>query len=84
MPCDKRAPGSGCGARDGENRLHAIFGAGTRCVATHPSDLAVALLALDAALRLQAPEGERVVPIDDFFLCRATRRSAIRRSDRAS
>jgi xanthine dehydrogenase YagS FAD-binding subunit len=68
MPCDKRAPGSGCGARDGENRLHAIFGAGTRCVATHPSDLAVALLALNAALRLQAPEGERVVPVDDFFL----------------
>jgi xanthine dehydrogenase YagS FAD-binding subunit len=68
LPCNKRRPGSGCGARDGENRLHAIFGASDRCVATHPSDLAVALVALDASIRLRGEGGERAVPVEDFFL----------------
>jgi xanthine dehydrogenase YagS FAD-binding subunit len=68
LPCNKRRPGSGCGALKGENRLHAIFGASEHCVATHPSDLAVALVALDAAIRLRGPRGERTMPVEDFFL----------------
>jgi xanthine dehydrogenase YagS FAD-binding subunit len=68
FPCNKRAPGSGCGAIEGENRLHAIFGASSRCVATHPSDLAVALVALGASVRLRGPNGDRRVAVEDFFL----------------
>ena len=68
MPCNKRAPGSGCPAIAGENRPHAIFGGSAHCVATHASDLAVALTALDASLRLAAPGGARLVPIADFYL----------------
>jgi xanthine dehydrogenase YagS FAD-binding subunit len=68
LPCNKRQPGSGCGARDGENRLHAIFGASAHCAATHASDLAVALVALDAVVRLRGGGGERTLPIEDFFL----------------
>jgi xanthine dehydrogenase YagS FAD-binding subunit len=55
--CNKRNPGSGCAAIDGENRMHAIVGGSDACVATHPSDLAVALVALDAVVRLRSPEG---------------------------
>lgn len=62
LPCNKRAPGSGCGARTGENRGHAIFGASNACVATHPSDLAVALAALDAELELTSAGGTRRLP----------------------
>jgi xanthine dehydrogenase YagS FAD-binding subunit len=65
FPCNKRAPGSGCSALLGENRLHAILGASDACVATHPSDLAVALVALGASVRLS---GDRRVPVEDFFL----------------
>src|SRR5579864_405188 len=54
LPCNKRDPGSGCGAREGENRGHAIFGGSQYCVATHPSDLAVALVALDSRVRLRS------------------------------
>jgi xanthine dehydrogenase YagS FAD-binding subunit len=68
LPCNKRRPGSGCGARDGENRPHAIFGASEHCVATHPSDLAVALVALDASVRLRGAGGERAMPVEDFFV----------------
>jgi xanthine dehydrogenase YagS FAD-binding subunit len=68
LPCNKRQPGTGCGAREGENRLHAIFGASAQCAATHASDLAVALVALDASIRLRNATGERVLPSDDFFL----------------
>jgi xanthine dehydrogenase YagS FAD-binding subunit len=68
LPCNKRQPGSGCGARDGENRLHAIFGASAHCAATHPSDLAVALVAMDAIVRLRGPGGERALAVEDFFL----------------
>jgi xanthine dehydrogenase YagS FAD-binding subunit len=66
--CNKRAPGSGCSAIEGENRQHAILGASSACAATHPSDLAVALVALGASLRLQGPSGERAVAVEDFFL----------------
>lgn len=65
--CDKRLPGSGCAARDGFNREHALFGAGESCVAVHPSDMAVALAILDAQVHVDGPAGSRVVPIDGFF-----------------
>ncbi len=66
MPCNKRDPGSGCGAREGLNRTQAIFGWSEKCVAVHPSDMAVALAALDASVRVQGPGGERVIPFADF------------------
>jgi xanthine dehydrogenase YagS FAD-binding subunit len=66
MPCNKRAPGTGCSALEGDNRLHAIFGGSEHCVATHPSDLAVALVALDAVVLVQGPAGGRRIPIRDF------------------
>lgn len=62
MPCNKRAPGSGCAALDGEHRAHAILGTSEHCIATHPSDLAVALVALDARVCLDGPGGPRTVP----------------------
>jgi xanthine dehydrogenase YagS FAD-binding subunit len=64
--CNKRDPGSGCDAIDGHNRMHAILGASPQCIATHPSDMAVALAALDAVVRLQGPDGERQVALIDF------------------
>lgn len=64
--CNKRDPGSGCDAIDGHNRIHAILGASPQCIATHPSDMAVALSALDAVVCLQGPDGERRVPLVDF------------------
>jgi len=67
-PCNKRQPGSGCPAIDSWNRGFAILGASSSCVATHPSDLAVALVALDASIRLQSRNNERVVKLDDFYL----------------
>jgi xanthine dehydrogenase YagS FAD-binding subunit len=66
MPCNKRAPGTGCSALQGDHRLHAIFGGSERCVATHPSDLAVALVALDAVVMVEGPGGERRIPIGEF------------------
>jgi xanthine dehydrogenase YagS FAD-binding subunit len=66
--CNKRAPGSGCAALSGENRTHAILGTSEDCVATQPSDLAVALVALGAVVHLRGSEGDRAVPIEDFFL----------------
>jgi xanthine dehydrogenase YagS FAD-binding subunit len=67
LPCNKRAPGTGCGAREGLNRTHAIFGASDHCVAVHPSDMAVALAALDAKIHVLTPKGTvRVIPIADF------------------
>jgi xanthine dehydrogenase YagS FAD-binding subunit len=68
FPCNKRRPGSGCAARDGEHRVHAIFGASDACVATHPSDMAVALAALDAVVRIQGLSGQRTVSLTDFHL----------------
>ncbi len=65
--CNKRAPGSGCAARHGFHREHAIFGASDDCVAVHPSDMAVALAILDAVVHVRSEDGERTIPIDDFF-----------------
>ncbi|HEX4268515.1 MAG TPA: xanthine dehydrogenase family protein subunit M [Steroidobacteraceae bacterium] len=65
-PCNKRNPGSGCAAIDGRNRDHAILGASEHCVAVHPSDMAVALAALDATVIVLGPQGERPIPIVDF------------------
>ena len=64
--CNKRAPGTGCGAIDGFHRTHAIFGASEQCIAVHPSDMCVALVALDATVRVQGRGGERRIPISDF------------------
>ncbi|ARZ71560.1 xanthine dehydrogenase family protein subunit M [Streptomyces sp. HU2014] len=65
-PCNKRLPGSGCPARDGVHRDLAVLGHSPHCVATHPSDMAVALAALDAVVHLRGPDGERAVPLTDF------------------
>ncbi|MDT4934323.1 MAG: xanthine dehydrogenase YagS FAD-binding subunit [Pseudonocardiales bacterium] len=67
-PCNKREPGSGCAALDGFNRGHAILGTSEQCIATHPSDVSVVLVAFDAAVQTVGPGGERSLPIDDFFL----------------
>ncbi len=64
--CNKRQPGSGCGALEGYNRIHAILGQSEQCIATHPSDMCVALAALDAVVRVQGPAGERTIPFADF------------------
>ncbi|GAB2837273.1 FAD binding domain-containing protein [Lentzea nigeriaca] len=66
-PCNKREPGSGCPALAGANRMHAILGTSDHCVATHASDVAVALVALDAEITLRSEDGERVVPLADFY-----------------
>ena len=66
-PCNKRQPGSGCPAREGEHRNLAILGASQACVATHPSDMAVALSALDARIVVRGVDGERTLAIDDFY-----------------
>ena len=67
LPCNKREPGSGCGAVAGENRSAALFGTSAACVATHPSDLAVALSARDAELDILGPSGLRRVALGDFY-----------------
>jgi xanthine dehydrogenase YagS FAD-binding subunit len=65
-PCNKRAPGSGCPAREGDNRDLAIFGHSEHCVATHPSDMAVALAALDAVVHVHGAAGPRQIPVTGF------------------
>jgi xanthine dehydrogenase YagS FAD-binding subunit len=67
-PCNKREPGSGCAALEGFNRGHAILGTSEHCIATHPSDVSVVLVAFDAVVQTVGPGGERSLPIDDFFL----------------
>ena len=68
MPCNKRAPGSGCQAIGGINRSHAIFGGSEHCIATHPSDMAVALRALDAKVEIERADGaRRVVELESFY-----------------
>ncbi|TJZ44522.1 xanthine dehydrogenase family protein subunit M [Streptomyces piniterrae] len=67
-PCNKRDPGSGCSALEGFNRGHAVLGVSEHCIATHPSDVAVPLMALDARVHTEGPHGRQVYPIDDFFL----------------
>src|SRR6266436_6053162 len=66
LPCNKREPGSGCSALRGIHRTHAIFGWSESCIATHPSDLAVALAALDAAVHVRGLQGDRVIPFPEF------------------
>jgi xanthine dehydrogenase YagS FAD-binding subunit len=66
MPCNKREPGTGCGALKGFNRMHAIFGASEKCIAVHPSDMCIALVALDAMVHVSGPKGERKIPFQDF------------------
>ncbi len=65
-PCNKRAPGSGCSAIGGLNRMHAILGASDACIAVHPSDMCVALAALEATVRATGPAGERTIAFADF------------------
>ena len=67
LPCNKRQPGSGCGALDGQHRNHAILGTSERCIATHPSDMAVALTALNAQIQIQSIDGHKTVAIRDFY-----------------
>ena len=67
-PCNKRSPGGGCAALEGFNRGHAILGTSEHCIATHPSDVAVPLVAFDAVIHTVGPRGERAIGVDDFFL----------------
>ncbi len=66
-PCNKRIPGSGCSAREGYQRESALLGTSEACIATHPSDMAVALAALGAIVRVLGPQGERMIPLVDFY-----------------
>ena len=65
-PCNKRAPGSGCAALDGYTRSHAVLGTSARCIATHPSDMCVALVALDAVVHTRGPSGARAIPVTEL------------------
>src|SRR5919197_1219643 len=65
--CNRRAPGSGCSAIGGENRWHAVLGTSDHCIAAHASDLAVALVALDAAVEVRGPRGQRTVRLEDLY-----------------
>jgi xanthine dehydrogenase YagS FAD-binding subunit len=65
-PCNKREPGAGCSAINGFNRYHAILGTSDACIASHPSDMCVALAALEAVVRVVGPEGERAIPFGEF------------------
>lgn len=65
-PCNKRNPGEGCGAIGGVNRIHAILGASPQCIATHPSDMCVALAALEAQVQVTGPDGSRTIPFADY------------------
>jgi len=66
MPCNKRQPQSGCGAMEGYNRMHAIFGASEKCIAVHPSDMCVALAALNATVHVSGAKGEKKISFVDF------------------
>ena len=74
--CNKREPGAGCEARDGENRLHAVLGWSEACIATHPSDFCVPLVALDAVVEIEGRTGSARSRSRRFTVCPATRRSA--------
>jgi xanthine dehydrogenase YagS FAD-binding subunit len=65
-PCNKRAPGTGCAAIEGFNRIHAVLGASDHCIAVHPSDMCVALAALEAVVRVTGRNGDRMIPFADF------------------
>jgi xanthine dehydrogenase YagS FAD-binding subunit len=64
--CNKRTPGSGCAAMDGFNRQHAVLGASEHCIATHPSDMCVAMAALEAVIHVEGPKGKRTIAFADF------------------
>lgn len=64
--CNKRAPGTGCAAREGFNRIHAVLGTSDACIATYPGDMAVAMLALDASIHVTGAKGSRTIPLDGF------------------
>lgn len=69
MPCNKREPGTGCGAKEGINRMHAIFGWSDNCVAVNPSDMSVALLALDATVKVKGKDGaQRTIPFGEYHV----------------
>jgi xanthine dehydrogenase YagS FAD-binding subunit len=68
MPCNKREPGTGCSAINGSNRTLAILGTSEHCIATNPSDMLVAMAALEASIHVQGPKGSRAVPIAEFHL----------------
>src|SRR5690349_7463205 len=68
MPCNKREPGSGCPAITGHNRTLAILGTSEQCIATNPSDMCVAMAALEASIHVQGPKGSRAIPFGDFYL----------------
>ena len=85
MPCNKREPGTGCSAIDGANRTLAILGTSEHCIATNPSDMNVALAALEATIHVQGTKGERAAfRSTTFTSCPATRRSARRCSSPAT
>lgn len=65
-PCNKRAPGQGCSAIGGANRIHAVLGTSPECIATHPSDMCVALAALEAVVRVTGPQGDRTIRFEDY------------------
>src|SRR5262249_45830884 len=66
--CNKRQPGSGCAAIEGFNRIHAVLGGSDQCIATHPSDMAVALVALDAVVHTRSTREDRAIPVADLHL----------------
>ncbi len=66
LPCNKREPGTGCPATEGYNRIHAVLGTSEKCIATHPSDMCVALAALEATVNVQGNDGERAIKFEDF------------------
>lgn len=68
FPCNKRNPGSGCSAIQGYNRMHAILGTSDKCIAAHPSDMCVALIALEAVIHVQGIDGQRKIPFTEFHL----------------
>ena len=68
MACNKRQPGTGCAAIKGYNRSHAVLGGSDSCIATHPSDMCVAMAVLDATIHLQGPDGERTMPFTEFHM----------------
>src|SRR5882762_1337774 len=68
MPCNKREPGTGCPAITGSNRTLAVLGASEHCIATNPSDMCVAMAALEATIHIQGTKGTRAIPIGDFYL----------------
>ena len=82
--CNKRTPGTGCAALEGFNRTHAILGTSEHCIATHPSDMCVAMAALEAVIHVEGPKGKRTIPSPTSTSCPATRRISRMRSNPAN